>query len=149
MLHIYLWFPSGEESIENISKGQANLKKWLGQADQMDLLLCAISIDTLWLAAKHHNFCQSLSGMKQNPAVHRKKPSVSYLCHFFNVKVPSSADKTASIAAPTLISFAAAIVYNSKNGLLLWLLSSMEQSLLVFVPPTSLSIKETLHKGKF
>lgn len=92
------------------------------------------------------------NGVKRNPAVHREKLSVPYLCYFFTVKVPSSTDKTASIAATTLMSFAAAIVHKSKK-LFLRLLrgysSSMEQSLLVFVPPTSLSIKETLNKGKF
>lgn len=83
ILRIHLWCPSGEESMESISKGQANLERWLGEANQMGLLPRAISIDTLWLAAMHHDFCQSLSGIKQSPVVGREKPSVPYLFMLF------------------------------------------------------------------
>lgn len=60
----------------------------------------------------------------------KKTPSVLFLCYLFNVKIPTSSDKTATMAAPASVSSATAIGYNF----------SLEELLLV--PPTSLPVTE-------
>lgn len=49
--------------------------------------------------------------------------------------MPFSSDKTAAIAAPTLISLAEATLYNYLVASILGILSSLEQSLLALIYP--------------
>lgn len=50
----------------------------------------------------------SLAGVKQKNVVRGEKPLTLFLCSSFSVKTPSSSDKTAAVAASSLISTAAA-----------------------------------------
>lgn len=82
------------------------------KANQSDSLLHNIKCV---LPPRGRPLCTTVSdtfGVKAPKVVLQEKPSV-FLCFSFNVKIPSSADKTARIAASTLLLEAAAILYYS------------------------------------
>lgn len=60
--------------------------------------------------------CQSQSAVTGNHVVHWETlSSLFFCCYSFNVRMPSSSDRIAAVAASVLISWAAEIVYGSES----------------------------------
>lgn len=99
-------------------KGRGKLGRWLAnlpphhtQADQSDLFNRRLLINARgdispWLAAIHRdverNSCQGQSDVKWN-VIHQEKPSGLFPHWSVNVKMPSTSDQTAAVAASTLM----------------------------------------------